>query len=454
MSLGRISSPSMPSSSTTDRRRLSLRRRGSISAPDPWGTFEETTRGVASVLHIIKASSPAPDDVEKSYQRKSAHGLGNPRTQSASSRISFASGVRPPSPHSDSDLGPRRSNAYTARASLTPAQVLELAQQCNNPCDSPKSPGGPRAPSTVHFTPIPDEHYLPFIDRASEVQELISSPSSRACKLFLLLAQTFPKDALPGTEDPKTWTYAQLEEWLVKTSREEANDTEWVRKAHLCIANKSDFIWERIKAALGVPPELEDFGVGIIGPNMSKGEDAEAVDLEEYDDDIWIEPIVPSPLPSRAISPFSPGIALSGLPSPSNRHGLELILEDEPDPMNAPPKSPIGLKIVNAPSPPPTRRFSASSNSRGTSSQLHGHYDALSERGSGHPLFPSNFRNVTLSPTLRANTRSPPVLPASRPPVPIPGVQRSGRVRSWADGWDPLRQEYAVSVGSASSIGR
>jgi len=290
------------------------------------------------------------------------------------------------------------------------------------------------------------------------------------------MSQAIFTNPTPGDVlDPSTWNYAQLETWLTKTTRDESPDIEWVQKARACIKHRSELMWEKVKAALGVPPELDDTGKDVIGTGMPEGEEAEAVSLSDSEDDVWIEPIIATPSPS--IRPFSPA-----LPSPTvERHSLEDIREDEPVHKPKPP-SPIGLRIVNAPSPPPTRRFSTPgmAMSPGSSGSVGGYfYDALNERGPGHPLFPSSFKGVSLGPTLRAkyasilpqglqtnlsalssNTRSPPIPPASRfshsPGAAIGGSgRRGGRVRSWAEGLDPSKQpEYAVSVGSASSVGR
>ncbi|KIM44629.1 hypothetical protein M413DRAFT_25086 [Hebeloma cylindrosporum] len=83
----------------------------------------------------------------------------------------------------------------------------------------PRPELSPRAqPVPATFTPLPDDIYLPFIERPAEIAALISSPPD--VKLFSPLAQTF-SSKLPGQpSDPK-------------------------------------LIWERIKGALGIPPELD-----------------------------------------------------------------------------------------------------------------------------------------------------------------------------------------------------
>lgn len=119
-----------------------------------------------------------------------------------------------------------------------------------------------------------DDVWLPFIDRPMEVSALILSPPS--AKLFSLLAQTFPRveghsspsitalAAIPkelnmddfGT-DPTVWTFTQLYFWLTTVPRTSAPDIFWVHQARACILARSELIWERVKGALGVPPELD-----------------------------------------------------------------------------------------------------------------------------------------------------------------------------------------------------
>lgn len=134
---------------------------------------------------------------------------------------------------------------------------------------SPSSPASPvSAPNTetspATFTLLPEDIYLPFIDRPSEVASLISAPPSY--KLFQLLAQTFPKSGKTSaanvepdrlSTDPSRWAYPHLHAWLTQVDRDIAPDTLWVFKARKCILTHSELIWERVKGALGVPPELD-----------------------------------------------------------------------------------------------------------------------------------------------------------------------------------------------------
>lgn len=150
---------------------------------------------------------------------------------------------------------------------LAPEQVIELARSSTNPKSSPNvySPSIPASASAPNFTPLPDDVYLPFIERAVEVSALISTPPT--AKLFTLLTQAFPLGARQpddkvkladfAEKDPKLWTRAQLEFWFRHVDRDVASDEEWAVKARACVHSHSELLWERIKGALGIPPELD-----------------------------------------------------------------------------------------------------------------------------------------------------------------------------------------------------
>ena len=57
---------------------------------------------------------------------------------------------------------------------------------------------------------------------------------------------------------------------MFKVCRHEASDRVWVAKAKACISRRSEALWEKLKNALGVPPELE----------LSDDEDSDDEDLD------------------------------------------------------------------------------------------------------------------------------------------------------------------------------
>ncbi|KAF5377794.1 hypothetical protein D9757_008090 [Collybiopsis confluens] len=221
------------------------------------------------------------------------------RTPSPSSTPPSPSRLRPASP------GGSRSttSGYAApKPKLTPEQLYDIAHQATSTYAQPNSSpsihrGSPRSsfalsstsstntgsnPAT--FTPLHPSVYLPFVNRAEEVKALIESTPTR--KLFALLKQTFPKDLgeahlvtanpdistpppasssgnlLPATtmsvpNDPTSWSYDHLILYLTFSLREDEPDAIWAMKVRKCVISHSELIWERVKGALGVPPELD-----------------------------------------------------------------------------------------------------------------------------------------------------------------------------------------------------
>lgn len=295
--------------------RLSARR-GSVSAPDPLGKHANVNdgpnRSTCSKLTIVRVVDPAqalssvpePPSSPGLHHRRSSRRHGSSSSQSGNdSRLSFAissfaptspTQTHPPSPSftaqnstrtgsspsSSPRLRPSSPSGFTRRHStssspaysrphLSPEQLVGLARQSHNPRFVPQSNPATSptslTPSTASptFTPLPPDVYLPFIDRPSEVTALLSTPPT--AKLFSLLAQTFPQrgSETEGREEdvftvnPSSWTFELLRVWLATVDRAAANDSLWVRKARKCILAHSELIWERLKGALGVPPELE-----------------------------------------------------------------------------------------------------------------------------------------------------------------------------------------------------
>ncbi|KDR80643.1 hypothetical protein GALMADRAFT_207651 [Galerina marginata CBS 339.88] len=299
------------------QRRLSARR-GSTAAPDPHGVHAPVNlnpnRSCSSRLTIVRVpavltptplnlneppaapvlsqrrlhrrigpstggSSPTTERVSFAF---STFGGGNARSSSPdqhhqpSSSPSSSPRLRPSSPHlSASNFG--------GKPRLTPDQLVDLARQSTvprpqtTPASDLTSPPGNQSPqlrpqahtAPATFTPLPDDIYLPFIDRPAEVSALISTPPD--VKLFTLLAQIFRnKHASPVAEtsvpeqrpvdlprDPTHWNYQQLVYHLTHIDRDIAPDFIWAIAARKCILSHSELLWERIKGALGVPPELD-----------------------------------------------------------------------------------------------------------------------------------------------------------------------------------------------------
>ncbi|EGN96685.1 hypothetical protein SERLA73DRAFT_161743 [Serpula lacrymans var. lacrymans S7.3] len=510
-------------------------------------------------------------------------------TRQSASSPSSSPRLRPSSPSFTRRLS--GSGSFASKPNLSADQLVELARQSSSPRyitpSAPSTPGsaGPVAgPQTAAptFTALPVDVYLPFVDRPQEVSVLLSSAPT--VKLFSLLAQTFSakpdepsvspifSDASDFPPNPPTWSFATLRLWLTTVDRDSAPDALWVRSARRCILAHSELIWERMKGALGVPPELEldddwdawdsDNEQAIVD-SPSNPPLIGTFDIDDTEDVTTphaksppADPIIsqsgnlalsvspsPSPPPSSppsylSIEPlFATSCPQSTTPSgnppplslPSTQSdpgaGLQDISEDQEDDDDAPneaanakklaeekdredreqqvhglristsplpssplvpivPFSPVHAYRTPSPSVPSSPLFSkrlSRTSSHGSVSSLgaprtsssagmYGYthhygsdaggdsgseraYDPVGDRVPGNPLFPSNFARLALGPTLSANN---PSLRSSRPP-PAPAYSRfarfGGRPPSWAEGWDPVKQEYAVTVASGSSVG-
>ena len=297
---------SPPSLSGPIQSRRVQHRRGSTSAADPWGNHlqlnmnpSRTTTCKLTIVRVNPTPSIQLDEQPPSPQHRrhvgfGAHSqnthrrLGSGAAKGENTRMSFASASFAP-PGSPSGPGPRsgspthghghglhrRPSASAPKPHLSADQLVSLAQQSCNPQSapaSPRTPGGSLAATSRSgrnsFTAIPDDVFLPFVDRTEEVRALFTSPQPGA-RLLALLAQTFPPKNVPespvtdesvfGT-DPRLWSFAQLDYWIKQVDRDVAPDEVWVGLTRRCVLYRSELIWERIKGALGAPPELDPDG--------------------------------------------------------------------------------------------------------------------------------------------------------------------------------------------------
>ncbi|KIY68874.1 hypothetical protein CYLTODRAFT_421208 [Cylindrobasidium torrendii FP15055 ss-10] len=170
--------------------------------------------------------------------------------QPPASRFSFASSFKDKKDSLRSSSPGRRQSITHSHNNYSPEELCQMARP-------PTITSPPLSPT---FTELADDVFLPFIERPSEVQALIASaPTS---KLFALLRKTFPNDACGGIDqDPTTWSFDTVIQWLTGPDRDTVPDALWVRQLRACVLARSELIWERIKGALGVPPELDHDGI-------------------------------------------------------------------------------------------------------------------------------------------------------------------------------------------------
>ncbi|THU92731.1 hypothetical protein K435DRAFT_205410 [Dendrothele bispora CBS 962.96] len=289
----------------------------------------------------------SPGIVQRRQQHQHQHRRigSNSSDNGNSGRLSFAfssfGGPSKSSPPTSPRIRPsspiRNHSLPQSKPRLTPDQLYDLAHQATNPKYFPPSPAvndasSPYRPESPHhrpsspsyfrrspvlhavnvntapatFTPLPPSVFLPFMDRPAEVAGLITSAPTK--KLFALLRQTFPRDPsspntssptdplsspqLPPTQplsqlpgDSTRWTYNDLILFLTTASRSDMPDTLWVAKIRKCILSRSELIWERVKGALGVPPEL-DIDANFLGDAELHGDVFESSESEGEEDPV------------------------------------------------------------------------------------------------------------------------------------------------------------------------
>ncbi|TRM65332.1 hypothetical protein BD626DRAFT_216971 [Schizophyllum amplum] len=319
-------------------RRLSARR-GSSSAPDPFARHMSNGGQASSnsILTLFKVPAAVEPSNGHASRKRASSDMSNNRLSFAHSSFERARpGQRSPtstsptsSPRIRAHSGSRErphSLSSSSKPSLSPDQLYELVKNNKNFRSRPQSP----RLETASFTALAEHVYLPFVDRPAEIASLIStSPTAR---LFALLAQTFPKLTAPVDDrDPTTWGYKKLHHYLTSASRETDPDPTFVANVRRCILPHSELIWERIKGALGVPPELDYDDAG----EISSDDGMRALGHWDGWDSAWDSPVherrsyfpsagedTVSPTPQGTSSPTGPVTITTQAASPP--------LEDEP----------------------------------------------------------------------------------------------------------------------------
>ena len=389
-------------------RRLSARR-GSIAAADPWGEHNDVnmnpSRSLTSRLTIVRVPQPEMEEPPRRHRRHGSNASLNSNASGKSDgpggRLSFAftsftpsggqsgGSGRPSSPSGSPRFRPsspsstRFPSALPSHSKLNPEQLVNVARSSVNPRSPLPSPGGPLTPAHVHanpvsFTPLPDSVYLPFINRPEEVAALIDAqPNAR---LFALLQQTFPLDARASmgsqydaskaSSDPKEWTFADLEYWLKRVDRDAAEDAQWPDSPATSdrTGSESELVIEPVFTNQTPQPTA-----GMMEP--SGGLRSSLSDLREEDETEGAEEKAEQEQEIQGLRI----ITSSGSPGYVYDHTTRAVHNGSPlvQPKFASPTSMKGASERDMP------------------------YDMLRERGPGLPLFPSNFSQLSLSPTFQ-----------------------------------------------------
>lgn len=146
----------------------------------------------------------------------------------------------------------------------------------------------------VEYVQLDDETLLPYVDRASEVKELMAHPGN--VKIFDMLRAAFPKDAaranwknLPPTE----WYWDELVLHLTTTDRIECPDYTWVLRARTAVRRRSVALWEKVGTCLGCDDRLLQAGSEDPDGSATWGGLGDEEDYEPFRGQVWIEGLSP-----------------------------------------------------------------------------------------------------------------------------------------------------------------
>lgn len=196
----------------------------------------------------------------------------------------------------------------------------------------------------------------------------------------------------------------------------------------------------------------------VFEPDSPNRSTVPVVDFSASPDELSIEPVLAACTPPPTADPAH-GSALREVPEEDESDDGHSTSAEDPEVH--------GLRIVMSPSFSGSPESEVSSYSlstpmherRATLDEADIPYDAMRERGPGHPLFPSSFAHLTLAPTLRANRSQSVFYPPQSAYLAThrtgtDGVMdRTGRPE-WAQNWDASRHEFAVASSAGSASGR
>lgn len=154
---------------------------------------------------------------------------------------------------------------------LSPGQVFDIAKKASQP----NSPPGVLS-TCPSFLSLTDDIILPFINRTLEIDALFSN--RRNATFLKLFGEIFSPDSQVSQEhstaelfaSPDTWSFRDFECWLFRITREKVKDLHWCFALQAAILPRSAVLWERLKALLGIPPEITAVTVSSI-PTLQPG---------------------------------------------------------------------------------------------------------------------------------------------------------------------------------------
>lgn len=365
------------------------------------------------------------------------------------------------SPRHDAHAHADRYTGGIQRKTLSPEEIVDLAKSLNSPVadtkpslqrrksygssSSRRAQPEPEALEPVEYVQLDEETLLPFVDRPTEVAELMGHAQNRP--LFEQLKAAFPKAPVrTNWQDlsPTEWSYDEFAQHLTVVDRVTCPDWAWVMRAREAVRDHSIALWERLGICLGCDADLLNAGTAIGELNWG-GLGLGDLEDPKIQSQVWVEGLVAgdrTPELSATPTPLSaaPDLAeLSDDEALDSLGGMETIGEDEDeqsktasnsrqsstgkrptpaqvaggrgpviDPFGSPErtlaslhderrprsKSSVGLQIMTSPSLPHPGYHARSPSGYGSKGYIE------HDRQIGDPLFPSSFSNIGLKPSL------------------------------------------------------
>ena len=138
-------------------------------------------------------------------------------------------------------------------------QGLSMSSSLTTSSPSPETKSAALEP--VEYVQLDDETLLPYVDRPSEVKELMDHPGN--VKIFEMLRAAFPKQAARKEWkdiQPTEWFWDELVLHLATIDRIECPDYAWVLRARLAVRRRSVALWEKVGTCLGCDDRLLQAG--------------------------------------------------------------------------------------------------------------------------------------------------------------------------------------------------
>ncbi|ODN73643.1 hypothetical protein L198_08268 [Cryptococcus wingfieldii CBS 7118] len=260
------------------------------SASGPRRSFAASSFGASPSAHSV--GLPMPDAVN----RGSAH-----RVQSCSGNGRNVQKDKLFSPEQVVELARSINSPKTASSPLHRAKSARSLRSFGSFDGSPETPQAELEP--VEYMQMEEDVLLPFIDRPSEVADLIAHPSNT--KLFALLRAAFPKEpARPEWKslNPTQWRWDEFLLHLTRVPRSEVDDYDWVFKDRQAVRSHSVALWEKLGTCLGCDEALLNAGSEDGSPNTWAGLGLDDDDGEQDapDGHVWIEGLAAEDQTERA----------------------------------------------------------------------------------------------------------------------------------------------------------